>query len=80
MENIIIVMVLLMKGNGKKINNMEKVKNCGQMEQSMRVNTLMEKNMDKESSFGLMEVPMMESFNRMKFMVMVYISGNFTMF
>ena len=66
-----------MRVNGKKINSMELVRNCGLMEQNIKDSTLKERNMDKANFFGQMAVLMKESSSKMKFMDMVSINGNY---
>lgn len=53
MVSIAILMVLSMKVNGKKINNMDLVLRHGQMVQNTTVNMFRERSMEKEHSHGL---------------------------
>lgn len=59
-ESIFIKMVLPMKDNGKMISNMEKEKNNGQMEQSIKDNIIWGKKMAMENLIGLINLVIME--------------------
>ena len=64
-----------MKVNGKMINNMGKVGRNGRMELAMLVNMNKELKMAKECLSRVMEASMKESFLKIKFMGMAFISG-----
>ena len=55
MVSIIILMVPCTKGNGETIFNMEREKNHGQINQSMRVNTWQERSMVLVFTLGTMD-------------------------
>ena len=73
MENISTLMVLNMKGTGKKINSMDMGKRYGLMGLNLKGIILMVRNKEKEPSLGRMEVHIKETFMKIIFMV-----GEFT--
>ena len=75
MENIIIWMVQVTKGNGMKISNMVMDLRSGQMGQNMKANTNSARRMERGDLIGLMDHPMSEISQIIIYMELVYISG-----
>ena len=75
MENIFIAMEQRMKGNGRRINNMVKERNCGPMVLNILDHILKEKSMVMENFSELMVVHMKDNSNKMKYMEMEFING-----
>lgn len=70
-----ILMAQNMKDTGKKISNMVTEKKYGQMEHSLRVITLMEKNKVKVNLLGQMVAHIRVTFMKTTFMAEEYIDG-----
>lgn len=75
MDFIIILMVLNMRENGWKINNMEKARKLGQTVLGIQECIIWEEKMDKGNFYGQTDLPMKANLKIIIFMVMELIYG-----